>query len=586
MSGADFTIGMAAFDNFDEVYFTVQALRFYHVELMKRFEIVVVDNNPDSKDGQAIKSLIEGRVKDGGRYVPFPEPKGSVPPRGHLFDVAAGKWVICIDSHVLLAPGALQSLVDYFDANPKSDDLLHGPLLSNYGPHRVEATHMRPVWRSHMFGTWGVDERGKDPDGEAFEIPQHGLGLFAARRESWLRFNPEMKGFSGGEGYIHEKYRQAGRRVLCLPGARWYHKFSRPNGIPHKPTLEDKIRNHVRGWSELGVDLQTGKKDEPLRSMCEHYVTGVGARKGKPAMPYARFVQLCKEAGHEYKGGDPGVKLRGVVIGPTSWGSYRMRGRPLVAEYGFAEKNSRGKIELGAEKYDVCLAVKCGVPPVVRAAAKRVIWEPLDLWFSDRRAAQLSPKDWLSRMWKEYGFDELIVSTIPMKDAAERYLREVKIHFVPHHADPRIGLDWYDSAGPIVYAGMKDFLGQSGAAVIRQAGELIGREVVIDHAHHSWQRLKGASLVLAPRLSVRTQMNLLGKPTVKLANAAQAGIPVLATDDPAITSLFVDVRTARVEDWLDAKSLAPMLEAALGGSPSAVKFPADRWLARMKEIVG
>jgi len=577
---------MAAYDNFDEVYFTVQALRFYHPEAMKRFEIIVVDNNPESRDGKAVKSLIEGRVKDRGRYIPFPEPKGSCPPRGHLFEAARGKFVICIDSHVFLDIGVLGKFCEWFDQNPNSDDLLHGPLLSNYGPHRIEGSHMVPRWRSAMFGTWGVDERSRDPEGEAFEIPQHGLGLFAARRESWLGFHPELVGFSGGEGYIHEKYRQAGRRVLCLPFARWYHKFARPHGIPHRPTAEAKIKNHVRGWVELGVDLADGSTEEPVRSMCEHYVGGRGMKNDKPAMSFERFKSLCREVGHEYSLPAPTPPLSACVIGPLSFGSFQMRGKPIATELGLKVYNSRSKVRVDRE-YDVALVVKAGVPPVVRKAAKRVIWEPLDLWWGDRKEAALDPEDWLLRKWELWQFDEIILSTIGMKEAAEAALssKGVIIHLVPHHADERVGLDWYDPAGPIVYAGMRDFV-RPAIPAIEEAAAAIGRKVVFDFAHHAWQSLEGASLVLAPRLGLRTKMNVIGKPTVKIANAAQAGIPVLATPDSSITDLFPDVKTAEVSIWSDAKLLGRRLEGALVSPASIVKFPRDRWLERMKEIIG
>tara|TARA_R110000824_G_scaffold741_6_gene4611 strand:+ start:214 stop:1995 length:1782 start_codon:yes stop_codon:yes gene_type:complete len=586
----DFTIGMAAFENFDEVYFTIQALRFYHPEAIERFEIIVVDNSPGTREGEAVRKLIEGRVKDRGRYVPFPKPKGSCPPRGHLFDVATGKFVVCIDSHVLLDVGALDYLVRYFDANPDSDDLLQGPLVSNYGPHRIEGTHMFPEWRSHMFGTWRVDERGKDPDGEPFEIPEHGLGLFAARRESWLGFHPDLVGFSGGEGYIHEKYRQAGRRCLCLPGARWYHKFSRPNGIPHRPSVEDKIRNHVRGWTELGVDLATGRTDEPVRSMCEHYVIGRGTSDGRGIISFERFKSLCREVGHEYKGEKPIPPIRGLVVGPKSFGSFRMRGRPITEALGWKELNSRSRITMkDGEEYDVGLVTKAGIPPIVRDRTKRLVWEPLDLWFGNRAEARQEPGDWLLAKWEAYKFDEVILSTIHLADAAKKVLRPkgVKVHLVPHHADPRVGLDWYDPDGPIVYAGAKTFLGdERSIAAIRAAAELVGRKLVLDFDHHGWKSLEGAALVIAPRIGGRSKMNLIGKPTVKIANAGQAGIPVLATPDGAIRKLFPEVRTAALDVWSDPKALAASMSAALEDDSPIAKFPFDRWLSRMKEILG
>lgn len=40
------TIGMATYDDFDGVFFSVQALRMYHPET-EGAEIIVLDNNPE-----------------------------------------------------------------------------------------------------------------------------------------------------------------------------------------------------------------------------------------------------------------------------------------------------------------------------------------------------------------------------------------------------------------------------------------------------------------------------------------------------------------------------------------------------------
>jgi len=117
------------------------------------------------------------------------------------------------------------------------------------------ATHFDLVWRAQMWGIWGSDERGANPDNEPFEIPAQGLGLFACRKDSWLGFNPNFRGFGGEEGYIHEKYRLMGKKTLCLPFLRWVHRFGRPNGVRYPLTIENKIRNYFIGHLELGKDV-------------------------------------------------------------------------------------------------------------------------------------------------------------------------------------------------------------------------------------------------------------------------------------------------------------------------------------------
>lgn len=243
------TVGMATYDDYDGVYFTVQALVLYHREVLADTEIVVVDNHPEGPAAPALKRL-EDSVPN-LRYVPFRSYRGTAV-RDVVFREAAGESVLCIDGHVLLAPGALARLLEHLDAHPDSADLLQGPLVRDAGG--PVSTHFDPVWRRGMYGAWGHDPRGADPDREPFEIPMQGLGLFACRREAWPGFNPRFRGFGGEEGYLHEKIRRAGHRTLCLPFLRWAHRFERPGGPPYRNTYADRIRNYLIGWRELGLD--------------------------------------------------------------------------------------------------------------------------------------------------------------------------------------------------------------------------------------------------------------------------------------------------------------------------------------------
>ena len=119
-----------------------------------------------------------------------------------------------------------------------------------------------------MYGRW-VDDKGnktileaKGLDAEPFEIPMQGLGLFSCRKDAWPGFNPAFRGFGGEEGYIHEKFRQTGARTLCLPFLRWLHRFQRPLGVPYPLNWEDRIRNYLAGFGELGL---------PTTEMEEHF---------------------------------------------------------------------------------------------------------------------------------------------------------------------------------------------------------------------------------------------------------------------------------------------------------------------------
>jgi hypothetical protein len=131
--------------------------------------------------------------------------------------------------------------------------MLQGPIL--WDDLRNGATHMDPAWRDGMFGTWGTDPRFDGGDGEPFEIQLQGLGLFACRRAAWPGINPRFRGFGGEEGYLHEKVRRAGGRVLCHPAVTWVHRFGRPAGAPYPNSWEERVRNYILGWTEVGWEL-------------------------------------------------------------------------------------------------------------------------------------------------------------------------------------------------------------------------------------------------------------------------------------------------------------------------------------------
>jgi hypothetical protein len=82
-----------------------------------------------------------------------------------------------------------------------------------------------------------------------------GLGVFSCRKRAWPGFHPGFRGFGGEEGYIHEKFRQAGRRCLCLPSLRWMHRFGRPSGAKYPLSVDDKLRNYLLGHAELGLNI-------------------------------------------------------------------------------------------------------------------------------------------------------------------------------------------------------------------------------------------------------------------------------------------------------------------------------------------
>ena len=241
------TVGMATYDDYDGVYFTVMSLLLYHAEAMDRVSFLVVDNHPSGPHAWALKRLEQDFPQL--RYIPYDRRVGTAA-RDRIFREAASDWVMCVDSHVQLAPGALAALLGHIDRHPDSGDLLQGPLVSADG-QRV-ATHWEPRWERLMYGVWGSDPRGTDPGAAPFEIGMQGLGVFACRTSAWPGLNPAFARHGGEEGHLHDKFRRAGGTTWCLPALRWTHRFDTPRAGRTGSTWYQRLFNYLIGFDELG----------------------------------------------------------------------------------------------------------------------------------------------------------------------------------------------------------------------------------------------------------------------------------------------------------------------------------------------
>jgi hypothetical protein len=389
---------MATNNDFDGVFFTVQALRMYHADVMRESELVIVNNgDPDSPASKELRATAgwwygqtrEAKTREGAgaphtlghfQYHELKYPKGTAAPRDMVFRVAQGEFVLCMDCHVLLWEGSLNRLLRGYPNY--GDDLITGP-LTYYGLETF-STHFDDVWRDQMWGTWNVAwecpdcgmlfsslqrPEGKmvltqlmskhpmasfnrcrcgrmlpsnidwarhedalkraglkcvaeDMDHQPIEIPAQGLGLFGARRDSWLGFNDKFRGFGGEEWYIHEKYRRAGRRCLCLPYLRWMHRFGYVGTPPYAPRLWDKARNYWIGHHELGIPQDRMRENlskalPPGDAMFQ--ILDTFDPKDPPEMPPPERITPAKTL-------PPGMKVANVVPA-ESW-----QGTPQVYE--------------------------------------------------------------------------------------------------------------------------------------------------------------------------------------------------------------------------------------------------------------
>mgnify|MGYP001355887764 CR=1 FL=1 len=65
------TIGSAVYDDYEGVYFSYQSLRLNNLDIDDDLDYVIIDNNPSSVEGQAVKKFCEDSRKI--RYFSFEE---------------------------------------------------------------------------------------------------------------------------------------------------------------------------------------------------------------------------------------------------------------------------------------------------------------------------------------------------------------------------------------------------------------------------------------------------------------------------------------------------------------------------------
>lgn len=281
---------MATYDDYDGVFFSIQALRMYHpICRDTSVQFVVLDNNPKGRHGLECKKFLEGSVKE-SKYVPYEGNQSSFN-KYKIVDHADGEYVLIIDCHVLIEYNGINYLLDYFDKNYPCKDLIQGPLW--YDDLHNISTHFDPVWRGDMYGIWATDRQSYDSR-LPFEIPMQGMGLLAFKKSEWHGINQNFKGFGGEEGYIAAKFRTWGGKNICLPQLKWNHRFGRPNGVKYPLILEDRVWNYFIGWMEITQD----PNHEFIQKIKEHFKTRIPEHSINSI--YNKAVNLIFNKGENY----------------------------------------------------------------------------------------------------------------------------------------------------------------------------------------------------------------------------------------------------------------------------------------------
>jgi len=236
------TIGMAVHGDAQGAWWTLSSLRLHHLQAdLPGVELLVIDDMESP-----CQDLIHAAALAKARYIHRPKGQGPAHAKNTVFENARGDYVLLLDSHVMLAPCAVDHLLHGIVMDTVGQDMWTGPLVNESA--EVIATELLPELRGGMLGIWHT-RKTHEP---TYEIEAHGSAFMFMRRECWPGFSLRFYGFAGEEVYIHEKVRRNGGRVICHDALKWVHRFQR-FGVPitYRLTLNDKYRNLLVGAYEM-----------------------------------------------------------------------------------------------------------------------------------------------------------------------------------------------------------------------------------------------------------------------------------------------------------------------------------------------
>ncbi len=289
--------------------------------ILDKVEIVIVDQGARDKNGQPIDELFElrdankqrymqrvkaselvqnfaGHLKGLVRVVSYTETEGPSGATNAIFlplakaaiditkpltpqvnpnrrePAARGEWVMRLDCHVELDPGALAKTWRYIVRHRFSRDVYTGPhrMAVGHGPLK---THTDMVWSGQMLGRWAHDPRGDNPNNEPFAIDNLSGGMVLCRRDAWIPYHPLNVGFGAGQGAIGLKVRRRGDQLLCLPALVWIHRFGRSVSMPLRNDSDERVANYAREF------LMIGAMDQIERMRSYYVETEEKGRDGK-----------------------------------------------------------------------------------------------------------------------------------------------------------------------------------------------------------------------------------------------------------------------------------------------------------------
>lgn len=245
------------------LWFTLQGLRMQIVD-WENIEVVVADNEPE-KVAAGKQPVTEKILREAGfplwRWIDASQTKSPYYPRDLGAKMCEGKWLLFLDSHVLLGPGFLENVLTGLRQElVPENSLTHYP-VSFGGPNRIYGHyHLRPD--GDFWGGWQPLDRKPAP----YRIAASGIWAYLVEKSYYLDvvegFNPNFAGYSGGEPYLDLKVWMLGGSVWVDPRYFGLH-YSGPRG--YAASWDDRVRNFALAVSVVAPE----KLDSFSKAMAE-----------------------------------------------------------------------------------------------------------------------------------------------------------------------------------------------------------------------------------------------------------------------------------------------------------------------------
>ncbi len=275
--------------------------------------------------------------------------------------------------------------------------------------------------------------------------------------------------------------------------------------------------------------------------------------------------------------------MRVGVFGDPAFGGVQLRGVQVAEQMGWEFVPLDQLHQAGRFDFGIVVKYFGHHGQALRNICGRLIYDPLDAWH------QGNPNVY-AHWWERFEAlqPDVVIATSPACEAVMRLSTMPATHLctvamIPHQPDAR--LMWVrDPQGPIVYDGELAYLGGEWKTIVAAAKRL-GLRAKHGTAADRGQRM-GVSLLLHPRLGrTATTINRYCKPQIKLANAAHCGLPVLATDDPAVMTLARTVTVLPVSAWSDIDILEQAMRTAIDAEPVHPDLAFAHYGERLRKVM-